>query len=117
VAVHLNLVNAPNIIYSDDNNVCGASHTDPCTDANDPYTNGDTNTMLGQVGGDLRDKVGTANYDLGHVFGTAMKLAWPYWMPIGTSVAFLVCVAGRPGNGEGVKGTKDQEGVLEVSRR
>lgn len=30
------------------------------------------------------------------VFGSPQKLAWPWWMPIGTAVAFLVCVIGRP---------------------
>ncbi|MDB5295908.1 MAG: Sodium/glucose cotransporter [Phycisphaerales bacterium] len=30
------------------------------------------------------------------LFGAPFKLAWPWWMPIGTSVAFAVCVAGRP---------------------
>jgi SSS family solute:Na+ symporter len=29
-------------------------------------------------------------------FGAPFRLAWPWWMPIGTGVAFAVCVAGRP---------------------
>jgi SSS family transporter len=29
-------------------------------------------------------------------FGRPFKLAWPWWMPIGTGLAFLVCVSGRP---------------------
>jgi Na+/proline symporter len=28
--------------------------------------------------------------------GTPCKLAWPWWMPLGTTAAFLVCVAGKP---------------------
>jgi SSS family transporter len=28
--------------------------------------------------------------------GKRHTLAWPWWMPIGTAAAFLVCVAGRP---------------------
>lgn len=34
----------------------------------------------------------------GALFGTKVQLAFPWWMPIGTGVSFLVCVAGRPGN-------------------
>lgn len=30
------------------------------------------------------------------LLGAPLRLAWPWWMPIGTAVAFLVCVAGRP---------------------
>lgn len=75
VAIHLNLVDAPNIIYADDNNVCGAGNAEPCTDANDPYTDGDDLTMLQQVRPDLRDKVGVANYDVGHVLGQDSGLA------------------------------------------
>jgi Na+/proline symporter len=30
------------------------------------------------------------------LFGSRKKLAWPWWMPIGTTVSFLVCLAGRP---------------------
>lgn len=32
-----------------------------------------------------------------HVFGRAFRLAWPWWMPIGTTLSFLVCVS-RPGS-------------------
>jgi len=32
----------------------------------------------------------------GRLFGEPMKLAMPWWMPIGTAVSFLVCAAGRP---------------------
>ena len=28
--------------------------------------------------------------------GVPWRLAWPWWMPIGTAAAFLVCIAGRP---------------------
>lgn len=30
------------------------------------------------------------------MFGRAAKLAWPWWLPVGTTVAFLVCVLGQP---------------------
>jgi hypothetical protein len=32
----------------------------------------------------------------GKLFGHPHKLAWTWWMPIGTVVSFLVCVAGGP---------------------
>jgi solute:Na+ symporter, SSS family len=32
----------------------------------------------------------------GKLFGHPHKLAWTWWMPIGTAVSFLVCVAGGP---------------------
>ncbi|HEY6806769.1 MAG TPA: M12 family metallo-peptidase [Pyrinomonadaceae bacterium] len=67
LSVHLNLVNNTNIIYSADNNVCSGG---PCTNNNDPYTNGTTATMLNEARADLANKVGMANYDLGHVLGT-----------------------------------------------
>ena len=56
LAVHLNLVNNTTILYSNG--------------ATDPFTNGTPNTMLNQVRPILRDQVGAANYDLGHVLGT-----------------------------------------------
>ncbi len=41
------------------------------TDANtDPYTNGTPGTMIGEVQTDCDNKIGSANYDIGHVFGT-----------------------------------------------
>jgi solute:Na+ symporter, SSS family len=30
------------------------------------------------------------------IFGTPYRLAWPWWMPIGTAASFLVCVLGPP---------------------
>jgi hypothetical protein len=32
----------------------------------------------------------------GHLLHHPVKLAMPWWMPIGTAVSFLVCVAGGP---------------------
>ena len=32
-------------------------------------------------------------------FGAPLKLAWPWWMPIGTAVSFAVCVLGAPAPG------------------
>ena len=70
LSTHMNLVNAPNIIYASNNNVCGAGNNQACNAGNDPYDNTSENTMLNQVAPDLRDKVGSANYDVGHVIGT-----------------------------------------------
>jgi SSS family transporter len=32
----------------------------------------------------------------GWLLGAPMRLAWPWWMPIGTAVTFVTCVAGSP---------------------
>ena len=66
LSVHMNLVNAPSVVYAGDNASCGGA----CTAANDPYTNGNTTAMLNEVRPDLATKVGTGNYDIGHVLGT-----------------------------------------------
>jgi SSS family solute:Na+ symporter len=42
----------------------------------------------------LQDKV--LGWWSGHLFHHPMKLAWPWWMPIGTAVSFLVCFSGSP---------------------
>jgi SSS family transporter len=31
-----------------------------------------------------------------HLLGHPLKLAWPWWMPIGTIISFVVCVIGSP---------------------
>lgn len=56
----------------------------------DPFTNTDPNAMLTQVRTTLRDQIGTANYDLGHVLGTG-----------GSGVAYIgvACSAAADGNG------------------
>lgn len=54
------------IIYAGDN-MCGGV---PCTGANDPYTNTNGSTMLGQNTTNLNAVIMSANYDIGHVFST-----------------------------------------------
>ncbi len=61
LSIHLNLVNNTDVIYSADRGF---------TATTDPYDNANVGTMLDQVRPNLRDNVGEANYDLGHVLGT-----------------------------------------------
>ena len=44
----MNLVNAPNVIYASNNNVCGPGHNVACNSDNDPYTNGNVGIMVYQ---------------------------------------------------------------------
>ncbi len=60
LSVHLNLANSTNVIYSADRGFTATS---------DPYDNSNVGSMLDVVRGNLSSNVGTANYDLGHVFG------------------------------------------------
>ena len=60
LAVHLNLVNDTDVLYTADRGFSSAT---------DPYDNSNVGTMLDQVRPDLRDNVGAANYDIGHVLG------------------------------------------------
>ena len=67
LAIHMNIVANNNLItYAGDNLSCGGA----CTGANDPYTNTNGTTMLGQNTTTLNSVIGTANYDIGHVFST-----------------------------------------------
>ena len=72
LAIHLNLVNNTDIIY---------------TTTNDPYDNNVVN-MLSAVIPDLDSKVGAANYDIGHVMG---------YLSGGASGVAYVGVACQPG--------------------
>lgn len=60
LAVHLNLVNNTNILYTTERSFNSGT---------DPFTNDNVSTMLNEVRPVLRDQVGQANYDLGHVLG------------------------------------------------
>jgi hypothetical protein len=57
VAIRLILVNNNNLVI----------YTDP---ANDPYTNNNNFTMLGENQNNLDNVIGSGNYDVGHVIGT-----------------------------------------------
>jgi hypothetical protein len=67
LAIHMNIIANNNLItYAGDNLSCGGA----CTGANDPYANTNGTTMLGQNTTTLNSVIGTANYDIGHVFST-----------------------------------------------
>jgi hypothetical protein len=67
VDIHLNIIDGNRLItYAGDNNGCGG----PCNANNDPYTNSDLGAMIGENQRNLDAVIGSANYDIGHVFGT-----------------------------------------------
>ncbi|GAB3838995.1 reprolysin-like metallopeptidase [Hymenobacter jeollabukensis] len=77
VAVRLQLVGTNNLII----------YTNSGTD---PYTNGNPNSMIGQAQTNIDAVIGTANYDIGHVFGTNSG---------GLAGLGVVCVVGNKGRG------------------
>ena len=67
IAVRMIIVNNNNLLlYAGDNLSCGGA----CTAANDPYTNNNSETMLAENQAKVDAVIGTANYDIGHVFST-----------------------------------------------
>ena len=87
-------LNAANAIYERELsvrlNLIGNNSQVVYTAEPDPFSNGDPSSMLAQVRTTLRDQIGSANYDLGHVFGTG-----------GAGLAYIgvVCSPGADGNG------------------
>lgn len=68
LAIRMVIIANNNLItYAGDNVGCGGV---ACSSANDPYTNDDGVAMLGQNQTTLDMVIGTANYDIGHVFST-----------------------------------------------
>ena len=96
VAIHMNIVANNNLItYAGNNLSCGGA----CTAANDPYTNDDGGTMLGQNQSKLDSVIGSANYDIGHVFSTG-----------GGGIAGLGVICGSGAKAQGVTGAPSPVG-------
>jgi Na+/proline symporter len=46
------------------------------------------------------------------LFGTPLKLAWPWWMPVGTIISFIVCVLGTPSETSAVESSAETQVAL-----
>ncbi|MFN0277528.1 MAG: reprolysin-like metallopeptidase [Pyrinomonadaceae bacterium] len=67
LAIHMNIIANNNlIVYAGNNMSCGGA----CNSSNDPYTNNDGFAMLDQNQNNVTSVIGSANYDIGHVFST-----------------------------------------------
>lgn len=93
LAIRMNIVANNNlVIYAGDQTCAGVA----CTGANDPYANTNGSTMLGQNQTNLDTIIGTANYDVGHVFSTGGGGVATLNGPCGTSKARGVTGLGNP---------------------
>lgn len=96
LAIRMVIVNNNNLLlYAGDNLTCGGA----CTAANDPYTNNSGNTMLTENQAKVDALIGTANYDIGHVFSTG-----------GGGVASLQSPCDGARKAQGVTGLPDPSG-------
>jgi hypothetical protein len=67
LAIRMVIIATNNLIVYAGDQMCSAV---PCTGANDPFTNDDGIAMLTQNINNTEAVIGTANYDIGHVFST-----------------------------------------------
>ncbi|MBP9664177.1 MAG: hypothetical protein KBD94_06110, partial [Pyrinomonadaceae bacterium] len=72
VAIQMNIIANNNlIVFAGNNTTCPVpGGSSACTAANDPYTNDNGSAMLDENQNTLDTVIGSANYDIGHVFST-----------------------------------------------
>ena len=71
LAIRMVLVANNNLlVFAGDNLTCGAALDEACSSANDVFTNSSGSAMLGQNQAKTDALIGSANYDIGHVFST-----------------------------------------------
>jgi hypothetical protein len=67
LAIRMVIIATNNLIVYAGDQLCGGV---ACTGANDPYTNNNGTTMLTENITNVTNVIGSANYDIGHVFST-----------------------------------------------
>ncbi len=70
LAIRMVIIANNNLITFASNNNSSACGGVACTSGNDPYTNDDGGVMLDQNQSTIDSIIGSANYDIGHVFST-----------------------------------------------